>query len=226
MALRGFQGKTYRHFTGLAAACIAVAWALCGPAVRADEGNGWVDLLEGNDISKHWTTTGNWSIDAEGVVTLTPRPGEKGWSRFDAYLWLKKRYKDFEIKFDYRVKKGGNSGFYFRVEDKASPVKKGIEVQIHDSYDRPADKKLNDHVSGGIIPGIPPTKNATTPAGDWNRFHIINKNDRLTVKLNGKVVNEVDLNHARLKDRPATGYIGFQDHALPLDLRKIRIRKL
>ena len=48
----------------------------------------------------------------------------------------------------------------------------------------------------------------------------------LTVKLNGVVVNEVDLTRGALKSRPATGWIGFQDHGLPLELRNIRIREL
>jgi hypothetical protein len=44
-------------------------------------------------------------------VKLTPRPGEKGWTRYDAYLWLKdKHYTNFQIEFDYKVEKGGNSG--------------------------------------------------------------------------------------------------------------------
>jgi hypothetical protein len=46
------------------------------------------------------------------------------------------------------------------------------------------------------------------------------------VKLNGEVVNEVDLKQPKLEGRPDRGYIGFQDHALPLALRKIRIREL
>ena len=74
--------------------------------------------------------------------------------------------------------------------------------------------------------GLPPSKNAANPAGQWNRFHIVNKDNRLTVKLNGQVVNELDLDHPKLKGRPAKGSIGFQDHALPLALRKIRIRAL
>jgi hypothetical protein len=39
------------------------------------------------------------------------------------------------------------------------------------------------------------------------------------------MVNEVPLDHPKLKDRPATGAIGFQDHAMPLWLRNIRIRE-
>lgn len=185
----------------------------------------WADLIAG-DFTKHWVTTGNWTMDKEGVITLTPRKGEAGWSRWTAYLWSKKTYTDFEIEFEYQVKKSGNSGFYFRVGDVNDPVKKGIEVQIYDSASKKPGSKLNDHDSGGIIPGVPPTKNVAKPAGEWNKFHIINKADKLTVMLNGEKVNEVDLSKGQLASRPKMGNIGFQDHALPLMLRNIRIREL
>ncbi len=158
------------------------------------------------------------------MVTLQPRPGEEGWARFDAYLWSVRTYDDFEIEFEYRVEQGGNSGFYFNVGDKGSPVEKGIEVQIYDAPGAP-DRKLSDHDSGGIIPGVPPTKAAARPAGEWNRFLITVRGDKLTVKLNDQIVNAVNLGE-KLKDRPQSGYIGFQDHALPLALRKIRVREL
>ncbi len=193
---------------------------------QAAEKGEWKNLLEGNDFSKHWETTGNWSISQDGVVTLTPRPGEKGWSRWTAYLWSREEYKNFEIEFDYRVQKGGNSGFYLHVGDKDDPVAKGIEVQIYDSHGKAADKKLTDHDSGGIIPGIPPSRNTAKVAGEWNHFHIICNEGKLVVKLNGEAVNEMSLDHPKIKDRPDTGYIGFQDHGLPLSLRNIRVRRL
>lgn len=196
-------------------------------SVEADEKDAeWTDLLADNKLTDNWHTAGNWKISDKGVVTLKPRPGEKGWSRFDAYLWSKKKYDDFEIQFDYMVQDRGNSGFYFRVGDKDSPVAKGIEVQIYDSARKGEDARLTDHDSGGIIPGIPPTENAAKPAGQWNRFHIIHRGDDLLVKLNGTVVNKVDLSNPKLSDRPRSGFIGFQDHALPLSLRNIRIREL
>ncbi|MDQ3625197.1 MAG: DUF1080 domain-containing protein, partial [Verrucomicrobiota bacterium] len=174
----------------------------------------------------HWTTTGNWKPGSDGVVTLTPREGEKGWSRWTAYLWSNKAYGDFEIEFEYMVQKSGNSGFYFRVGDVNDPVAKGIEVQIYDSASWPAEKPLNDHDSGGIIPGVPPKKRAAKPAGEWNKFNITSKGDKLTVVLNGQTVNEVDLAQGKLATRPKVGKIGFQDHGLPLSLRNIRIREL
>ncbi len=210
---RCFSGKAFT---------LAIALILLPGGLYAQEG--WVNLLEGNDLTKHLTTTGNWTIDKEGVVALQPRPGEKGWTRYDAYLWAKKQFKDFEVEFEYKVNKGGNSGFYFNVGDLKNPVAKGIEVQIYDSYRKEAPKKLTDHDSGGIIPGIPPTKSTAKPAGEWNHFRITCKDNKVTVVLNGEVVNEVGLDHPRLKGRPSSGYIGFQDHGLPLWLRKIRVR--
>jgi hypothetical protein len=189
-------------------------------------GDGWINLLEGGDLAKHWFTKGNWMIDKEGVVQLKPRKGESGWQRYDMYLWAKQKYADFEADFEYKVAKGGNSGFYFHVGDLQEPVQHGIEVQIYDSGSKPQDAKLTDHDSGGIIPGVPPAKNTAKPAGQWNRMQVRVKGTKVTVRLNGEVVNEVSLDQGALKSRPLTGYIGFQDHGLPLWLRTIRVRDL
>lgn len=209
---------------------IVIGLAICGVFIGTiavsqlaaqDEKAGWTAIKKEAD----WTTTGNWKLGDDGVITLEPRPGEKGWQRYDAYLWLHKPYKDFEVEFEYKVQSRGNSGFYFNVGDKKEPVAKGIEVQI---YDAPAakDAKLTDHTSGGVIPSIPPTKNAAKPAGEWNKFQITRKGNDVTIKLNGETVNEIKLDDRRLKGRPESGYIGFQDHGLPLALRNIRIRSL
>lgn len=202
---------------------LAFALLFVAAAVSAQE---TVNLLEGNSLTKHWTTTGNWKIDKEGVMTLEPREGEKGWQRYDAWLSSTKQYTDFEIEFEYRVQKGGNSGFYVHVGDVKQPVSSGIEVQIYDSGSKAADAKLTDHDSGGIIPGIPPTKNAAKPAGEWNKFQITVKGNSLKVVLNGVLVNDVDLQNDKLKSRPKTGYISFQDHGLPLGLRNIKLKTL
>ncbi|WP_254508317.1 3-keto-disaccharide hydrolase [Anatilimnocola floriformis] len=185
------------------------------------------NLLAGGDLTKNWETKGNWILDADSVVTLKPRQGESGWTRYDSYLWLKgAEYQDFEIDFEYKVQKGGNSGFYFHVGNVKEPVSTGVEVQIYDSHGKAADAKLTDHDSGGVIPGLPPTKNTAKAANEWNRFVITVKGDKVTIQLNGETVNEVDLKNDKLKTRPATGAIGFQDHGLPLALRNIKIKKL
>jgi hypothetical protein len=185
----------------------------------------WVNLLEGGDLTKNWFTTGNWKLASNGEVALEPREGEKGWQRYDAYLWAKKQYKDFEADFEYKVAEKGNSGFYFHVGNLKQPVATGIEVQIYDSPSKKAGSPLTDHDSGGIIPGIPPIKNAAKPAGEWNRMQVSCKDGKIKVLLNGELVNDVSLDNPKIKDRPPTGSIGFQDHGLPLWLRNIRVRE-
>lgn len=200
--------------------------ATAAEPAKSDSKSEWTNLIAKGDLSKHWETKGNWKQSDDGVITLTPRPGESGWTRYDMYLWGKETYGDFEIEFEYSVQKNGNSGFYFHVGDVKNPVATGVEVQIYDSFSKKETDKLNDHDSGGIIPGFAPTKRVSKAPGEFNKFLITVKGNKCTVVLNGEQVNEVDLSSDKLKSRPAKGAIGFQDHGLPLSLRNIRIRAL
>ena len=186
----------------------------------------WINLLskETKSLDEYWKTTGNWSLK-DGVATLTPRKGEEGWSRWTAYLWSKKEYEDFDCEFEYKLEKGGNSGFYFRVGDVNDPVEKGIEVQIYDTDPKTPLEKLSDHDSGGIIPGLKPHRNSGKPAGEWNKMEVMHFDNKIVVMLNGENVNAHDLGPGgQLAKRPRKGWIGFQDHAMPISLRNIRIR--
>lgn len=215
----------------LSAAALSIAVLAAPVLVAQDEKEGekkWTDLLsaETKSLDANWTTTGNWTLK-DGVATLAPREGEKGWSRWSAYLWSKKEYTDFEVEFEYQLEKGGNSGFYFRVGDVNDPVAQGIEVQIYATDPEKEQAKLNDHDSGGIIPGLAPHKNSSKPTGEWNKMTVVNKGDKIVVMLNGVNVNAHDLSGGgQLAKRPKTGPIGFQDHALPIKLRNIRVREL
>jgi hypothetical protein len=183
----------------------------------------WLHPLLAENLAQHWTTQGNWSLQ-DGVAALAPRAGEQGWQRYDHYLWLAGDWAEFEAEFDYRLQPGGNSGFYFHVGDRQSPVATGIEVQIYDSA--PDRQQLTDHDAGGIIPGGPPSRNAARPAGQWNRMHVRCEAGGILVTLNGRLVHVMPLVHKRIADRPRGGAIGFQDHSLPLELRAVRVRRL
>lgn len=184
----------------------------------------FIDLLAGGDLKDHFETTGNWSLSKDGVVQLQPREGEKDWLRYGDYLWLKNEYQNFQCEFQYKHQKGGNSGLYFNVTDRQKAVNSVIEVQIRDSA---GEKVLNAHnVTGGILPEIAPRANATKPAGEWNQMSVTSVNGEVTVRLNGVLVNNVNLSNPKLRHKPRQGFIGFQDHGLPFWLRNIRIREL
>ena len=47
--------------------------------------DGFVSLYNGKDLTG-WKTTGNWIPQKDGSLLIQPRPGEKGWQRYDDYL--------------------------------------------------------------------------------------------------------------------------------------------
>ncbi len=182
-------------------------------------------LYNGKDLAG-WKTTGNWLPQEDGSLLIQPRPGEKGWQRYDAYLWSEKKYKDFVLDVEYSYPPGGNSGVYFRVGDTGDPVEQGIEAQILDSSEKKGPVGPHDH--GGIIRTVGASKNMSRPPHQWNRMVVTCIGSHLQVELNGEQIVDVRLDEGAMKDRPLEGYIGFQDHGEPnnLKFRNIRIREI
>ena len=186
----------------------------------------FTSLYNGKDLSG-WKTTGNWLPQEDGSLLIQPRDGESGWTRYDAYLFSEKQYKDFVIDFEYSYPPGGNSGFYFHVGDLKDPVSTGIEIQILDSSKK--EGALNSHDHGGVVStAAAASKNMSRPPGEWNRMVVTCIGSQCQVELNGEQIIDVDLSQTAVKDRPESGYIGFQDHGQPnnIKFRNIRILEL
>jgi Rieske Fe-S protein len=164
------------------------------------------------------------AASAAGVLALKPGPGDSGWQRFDAYLWSEETFGDFVLDLEYKIPRQGNGGVFFRVDDKADPVNTGIELQIVDSHGK--QDELTDHDCGGIIGTIAPSKNVANPSEQWNRLLISCRGNRLQVELNGEEIVDLALDESAMKNRPSRGFIGLQDHGLPLWFRNIRIKEL
>lgn len=123
-------------------------------------------------------------------------------------------YKDFELYVDWKVLKDGDSGIYLR----GSP-----QVQIWD----------NAIGSGGLYNNeknpSKPLAAADAPVGEWNRFHIIMKGERVTVRLNGVlVVDDTVLENYWERDKPiyASGPIELQNHGNTLYFKNIFVKEL
>ena len=190
----------------------------------ATDDTSFTTIYDGKDLSKI-ETRGNWQIQKDGSLHLTPRPGEKGWTRYDSYIWLKEDYADFTFDFEYKHEKGGNSGLYFRCADTVDPTLSGFEVQILDCYGK---KKLGQHDLGGVIKTAGPTKNMSKPAGEWNRMTVTMIGNHITVVLNGEVVQDIDVAEKKPKDKKlvASGKISIQDHGQPFTVRNLQVKKL
>jgi hypothetical protein len=182
-------------------------------------------LYNGKDLSG-WKTTGNWLPQEDGSLLIQPREGERGWERYDDYLWSEKKYKDFVLDLEYSYPPDGNSGVFFRVGDITDPVNQGIEAQILDSSKTTGELGHHDH--GGIIRTVGASKNMSRPPHQWNRMVITCVGNHLQVELNGEQIIDLQLNEGPMKDRPLEGNIGLQDHGQPhnIKFRNIRIREL
>ena len=71
-----------------------------------------------------------------------------------------------------------------------------------------------------------PSKNMAKPAGQWNRYTITCRGNQLQVVFNGEQVIDLELDQSAMKDRPAEGFIGFQDEAKRVWYRNVRIKEL
>ena len=156
----------------------------------------WKDLITNNslegwhtfkndDVAKGWIVEGDNVLVFNGVSDMESGEG-------DASLMSDKIYENFEIKFDWQIIKGGNSGFLWGVQEDEKynyPYQTGQEVQIldHAIYKdtaiilggpREVQKKLEDlevrkHDLGSLYDLSAPTVfDAAKPAGEWNSYHI------------------------------------------------------
>jgi hypothetical protein len=132
-------------------------------------------------------------------------------------LQTAKDYGDFELWVDWKIGPGGDSGIYLR----GCP-----QVQIWDSA-------RNLVGSGGLYNNqknpSKPLKCADKPVGEWNRFRIVMKGEKVSVWLNGElVVDNVTMENYwdRSKPIPAKGPIELQHHGNPLEFKNVFLKEL
>lgn len=186
------------------------------------DSEGFKLLFNGKGL-KGWQTTGNWLINQDGNVTLHPRPGEKGWARYGDYLTTTQQYGDFILDLEFKINKHGNSGVFLRVGDPLDQVDTGFEVQIIDTHGK---QNPTDHDCGGIVHTVAPLLNMAKPAGEWNHYTITCRGNCVQVVFNGKEIINLDLSKSAMKNRPARGFIAFQDEGKPTSYRRVRIKEL
>lgn len=215
---------------GIAAGLLlAGCWAASGQ-------DGFVPLFNGKDLKGWKTTSSHWVVE-KGVIALKDRTDNE--EHNDSYLWAAKPYGDFVLELEYKVPPGeANSGVFLRTSDINDPVPSGIEIQI---LNLEPGQALQRNSPGAIYDLVTPKKNLHRN-GEWNRYVITCKGSRIAVNLNGEVVSEADLDRwstvhknpdgsenkfdRPLKEFARKGYIGLQDHGLPVWFRNIRIKPL
>jgi hypothetical protein len=179
-----------------------------------EEREGFMPLFNGKDLDG-WEIIGDaeaWQVK-DGVIVCTGKGGG----------WLKSRWEfdDFIFRVEWRLKKGGNSGVFFRAQPVADPWVHGFEVQILD------DGGQIGKTNCGAIYGVLAPKTNPVKAGEWNAYEIRAIGDRVQVFFNGELVHDVDVSQVpELANRPKRGYIGLQNHGDYVEFRNPRIKEV
>jgi hypothetical protein len=175
---------------------------------------------------------------------------DKGWEVVEGCLHVKKgggggdiitaqQFADFEVRFEWKVAPGANSGIMYRVtEDEATPWRTGPEYQILDDEKHPDGRDAKTS-AGSLYAIYAPEGKALKPVGEFNEARIVIYRNRVEHWLNGKRVVAYDLDGEEFKAKvkaskfsamPAygtrdRGHIALQDHGDDVWYRNIRIRE-
>ena len=187
---------------------------------------GFTALFNGKDLEGWQIHNGkleSWSADKEKGL-LFVKGGGGGW------LMTKKEYSNYELRLEFKVPKGGNSGVALRSPMKGDPAYTGMEIQILDDAGHPGIQ--NWQQTGSIYNVVPPTKLATKPVGEWNTYRIVCKGRKVMVELNGTKVVDADLDDHKEKHGKAhpgilrdKGHVGLQEHGGRVEFRNLFIKE-
>lgn len=182
--------------------------------------DGFTVLFNGSDL-EGWEHKGNWKVE-DGVITRQGRGG--------SLVYMKRKVPDdFDLRFEWKVDPGSNSGVYYR------PTQ--YEYQILDNAVH-ADGKNPRTSAASLYFCVQPSSDRTKPVGQWNSGRIVCKDSIVQHWLNGEKVIHLDYKDPRwafnvemLRQRGGNleargANLSLQDHGDPVWYRNLRIREL
>lgn len=202
------------------------------PYEVANRDRGFVSLYNGLELAEHWEmkpghrghwTARDWVIDYDGASEET-----------DKSLWTQEAYGDFVLIADMRftrepepdmlpvvlpdgteatdeegrtkmveVAYAGDTGIYVRGSSKNQINMGNRYIGSGEVYGYRVDERLPPDVRRAVVPRV----KANHPPGEWNRYVITMKGDRISVDLNGHRI----IDNASLPGIAPEGEIALQD---------------
>jgi hypothetical protein len=206
------------------------------------QGDGFKPLFDGKTLDgwrgykKADASDTRWKVE-NGLVTIPEKDGKD--TRGGRDIISTGTYDQFDLKWEWKVAQGGNSGLkYFVLEDQDSAI--GHEYQMIDDERHP-DAKIGPHrQTAAFYDVLPAADRPLKPAGEWNSSEVIVKGSHVEHWLNGKRVLQYELDSPELRaaiakskfkdiarfGKPQKGHILIQDHGNAVWYRNVRIKPL
>jgi hypothetical protein len=199
----------------------AFLWGSPAAALDAEEKKqGFTSLFDGSSFNG-WEQKGNWVIE-DGAAYRKAKGSSLTYT-------AAKVPDDFELRFDWKVSKGCNSGVYYRPGQ--------YEYQVLDNANSPYGENPRQ-AAASLFFCMAPSRDVSRPYGEWNEGRVVCKGTVIQHWLNGvKVIDfdytdprwskEVELLRIRGADLNARGgQVSLQDHGQDVWFRNIRLRTI
>ncbi|WP_230252032.1 3-keto-disaccharide hydrolase [Rhodopirellula halodulae] len=184
----------------------------------AGDGHLFVELFDGKSFDG-WQHGGNWRIE-QGAFYRASGGGPLTYKR-DVVP------DDFELRFEWKVSEGCNSGVYYRPGQ--------VEYQVLDNVGSPYGENPRQ-AAASLFFCMAPSKDATRPVGQWNSARVLCKGTVIQHWLNGQKVLDFDYTDPKWADMVELltirggdltgrgGELWLQDHGQPVWYRSLSWR--
>ncbi|NUM56764.1 MAG: DUF1080 domain-containing protein [Candidatus Hydrogenedentes bacterium] len=219
----------------IAAAAFAVL--IVAPDLATDD-HDFAPMFNGKDLSGWEGKPGGWWVE-EGAITSESTP-EKPCVKHHYLYWRGGKPADFVMRFKYRLV-GGNSGVQFRSQERPEFDTWGYQADMEDGGQWTGC--LFQHDRGGVVMrgkkaviaedgarnetavGDPDELQKAVKHNDWNDYEIVAEGSHVTLRINGKLMCEVDDRDAKWACKD--GIIALQMHPGPpmkVQFKDLRIK--
>lgn len=157
-----------------------------------------------------------WSVKDGAIVGTTAPKG----INYNTFLCSKKKYKDFEMQFQVKLTKSGNSGIQIRshIHNKEKFAVTGPQCDMGGPY---WGSLYGENFGGMMKAADGKLVKKVLKEGEFNDYYIKAVGKHVTIKLNGETTVDQDFDKAWAdgakgrKELPEEGIIAFQIHGGP-----------
>ncbi len=182
---------------------------------------GYKPLFNGSDLAG-WEGAGQeaskcWKV-ADGLLTCT---GEKG-----PWLRSEEEFEDFNLRLEYKLKAGGNSGVFIRVPASGDHHGEdaGIEIQLLDDAAERYKELKDSQYTGSLYAIVAADPRVSRGPEVWNSIEINCRGSNYQIIHNGvQVIKAGETESAELGKRRLKGFLGLQNHSEEVWFRNVRV---